>query len=206
MNHFITKAEKIMNKEAHNQTTRSLVNRCCGPYLWAVALLLLVSLAGCTAIQDGLKGAEPKAPEPDPLTRAKTLFNEGNYDAALKENQKLLAERKAAPDMALFNMGLIHAYSSNPKKDYPTALGYFKTLVTQYPKSPMFEQSTAWVQVLEEHQKLADERQKLLEEKRLLTREREAMGQEREKLKQTVEKSRQLDIEIDKRRRQMYSK
>jgi tetratricopeptide (TPR) repeat protein len=168
--------------------------------------VIALLLAGCAAIQDSSKGPEIKTPELDPMARAKSLFNEGNYEAAFKENQKLLAERKTAPDLALFNMGLIYAYSLNPKKDYPTALGHFKTLVTQYPQSSMFEQSKVWVQVLEERQKLVDERQKLVEDKRILTREREALAQEREKLKQTVEKSRQLDIEIDKRRRQLQSK
>jgi outer membrane protein assembly factor BamD (BamD/ComL family) len=175
-------------------------------FLRAVALAALFSFAGCAAMQDGFKNSETKPPEPDSMARAKSLFNEGNYEAALKENQKVLAERTTAPDMALFNMGLIYAYSLNPKKDYPSALGYFKTLVTQYPQSPMFEQSKAWVQVLEEHQKITDERHKLVEEKRALTRERETLAQEREKLKQAVEKSRQLDIEIDKRRRQIQSK
>ena len=140
------------------------------------------------------------------MARATSLFNEGNYDAAFQENQRLLAERKTAPDLALFNMGLIYAYSLNPKKDYSTALGYFKTVVAQYPQSPICEQSKVWVQVLEEHQKIVDERQKLVEEKRILTRERESLAQEREKLKQAVDKSRRLDIEIDKRRRQMQSK
>jgi len=195
-----------MNKETHHPTTPSVISSFRAPRVWATALLLLVSLAGCTAIQDGLKGPEQKTPEPDPMARARRLFNEGKYDAALKENQKLLAQGKAAPDLAVFNMGLIQAYSLNPKRDYPTALGYFKTVVSQYPQSPMLEQSKVWVQVLEEHQKMVDERQKLLEEKRVLMREREALAQEREKLKQAVEKSRQLDIEIDKRRRQMLSK
>ena len=195
-----------MNKEEYGGRPPSLVIRYCGGCVRAATLVILFSLAGCNAIQDALKGSEQKAPEPDPMARAKGLFNDGNYEAALKENQKLLAERKTAPDIALFNMGLIYAYSLNPKKDYPSALGYFKTLVTQYPQSPMFEQSKVWVQVLEEHQKIADERQKLVEEKRTLIRERETLAQEREKLKQAVEKSRQLDIEIDKRRRQMQSK
>jgi tetratricopeptide (TPR) repeat protein len=195
-----------MNKEEYGGRPPSLVIRYCAGCVRAATLVILFSLAGCNAIQDALKGSEQKAPEPDPMARAKGLFNEGNYEAALKENQKLLAERKTAPDMALFNMGLIYAHSLNPKKDYPTALGYFKTLVTQQSQSPMFEQSKVWIQVLEEHQKIADEKQKLVEEKRVLTREREALAQEREKLKNAVEKSRQLDIEIDKRRRQIQSK
>ena len=190
-----------MNNKNYSRKIKPLVVKNSRSFFQALALVALFSCAGCTAMQDGLKG-----PEPDPMARAKGLFNEGNYEAALKENQKLLAERTTAPDMALFNMGLIYAYSSNPKKDYPSALGYFKTLVTQYPQSPMFEQSKVWVQVLEEHQKIIDERQKLVEEKRALTRERETLAQERERLKQAVEKSRQLDIEIDKRRRQIQSK
>lgn len=195
-----------MSKEEYRPTTRSLLIRSCRGCFSAVALSIVISLAGCSATQDGVKAVEPKAPEPDPMARAKSLFNEGNYDVAFKENQKLLAERKAAPDIALFNMGLIQAYSLNPKRHYPTALGYFKAVVSEHPQSALFEQSKVWIQVLEEHQKIADEKQKLVEEKRVLTREREALAQEREKLKQAVEKSRQLDIEIDKRRRQMQSK
>jgi hypothetical protein len=112
----------------------------------------------------------------------------------------------AAPDVALFNMGLISAHSSNLKRDYPRALSSFKTLVNQYPESPFMEQAKVWIQVLEERQRIAGERQKLLEEKRNLTREREALSQEREKLKYTVEKTRQLDIEIEKRRRKTQSR
>ena len=132
----------------------------------------------------------------------------------------MLADEEGGHDVALFNMGVISAYSLNPKKDYPRALTSFKTLVNQHPQSPLTKQAEVWIQVLEEHQKianekqkLAEERQKLVEEKRSLTREkeafsrdREALSQEREKLKYTVEKSRQLDMEIEKRRRQAQSR
>jgi outer membrane protein assembly factor BamD (BamD/ComL family) len=195
-----------MNRKNHYREINPLFVKHSRSFLQAAMFVLLFFLGGCAAMQESLKGSETKPPEIDPLARAKGLFNEGNYDAAVKENQKLLTERKMVPDMALFNMGLIYAYSLNPKKDYPTALGYFKTIVTQYPRSSMFEQSKAWVQILEEHQKLAEERQKLAEEKRLFIRERDALAQERERLKQAVEMSRRLDIEIDKRRRKMQSK
>lgn len=195
-----------MNKKDCYRKTESIFVKNSRSLMQAVALVALFSLAGCAALQDGVKGSETKPPETEQFARAKSLFNEGNYDAALKENQKILAERKTASDMALFNLGLIYASSLNPKKDYPTALGYFKTLVTQHPQSSLSEQSKIWIQVLDEHQKIAEERQKLVDEKRVLTREREALSQEREKLKNAVEKSRQLDIEIDKRRRQLQSK
>jgi outer membrane protein assembly factor BamD (BamD/ComL family) len=173
--------------------------------LESAALMLVFSLAGCAAIQEERKNPESER-RTQPFERSNALFMAGNYDAAFKENQKVLAEGKGAPDVALFNMGLIDAYSLNPKKDYPKALGSFRALVKNYPRSPLAEQARVWIQVLEGHQKIAEERQKLLEEKRALSREREALSQEREKLKYTAEKSREVDIQVEKRRRQTLSK
>lgn len=148
----------------------------------------------------------PETERSDQFALAKVLFKEGNYEAAMKENQKLLSEGKAPGDMALYNIGIISACSLNPKKDYPKALDTFQKLVSEYPHSSFVEEAKVWIQLLEEHQKIADERQKFLEEKLNLTREREILLQEWEKLKYTVEKSRQLDIEIEKRRRQTQSR
>lgn len=180
--------------------------------LTAAVLGAVLSMGGCATIQESLRGLESEK-KPDPFERAKVLFTEGDYEAAFKENQRLLAERRGAPDIALFNMAHISAHSLNPKKDYARALGSFRTVANQYPESPLTEQVKVWIQVLEEHQKMAGERQKLLEEKRILareketlSRERETLAQEKEKLKYTAEKSRQLDIEIEKRRRQTQSK
>lgn len=171
---------------------------------WAALMAAMCSFTGCATVK-----VEPAAPESntrlEPFAHANTLFNEGNYEAALKENQRLL-DKKAAPAVALFNIGLISAASSNPKKDYPGALNSFKTLIARYPQSPLTEQARIWIQVIEERQRAVDERQKLLEEKRILAREREALSQEREKLKYIAEKSRQVDLEIEKRRRQSLSK
>ena len=159
---------------------------------------------GCTTVLQNSRA--PESDRSDQFALAKVLFKEGNYEAAMKENQKLLSEGKAPGDMALYNIGLISACSLYPKKDYLKALDTFKKLVIQYPHSSFVGEAKVWIQVLEEHQKIADERQKFLEEKRNLTREREILSQEWEKLKYTVEKSRQLDIEIEKRRRQTQSR
>lgn len=171
----------------------------------AALMAALLPFTGCATLQ-----VEPAVSDniarPEPFAYAKTLFNERNYEAAFKENQRLLGESKAAPDVALFNMGLISVYSSNPKKDYLRALNCFKTLTVEYPQSPLTEQAKIWIQVIEDHKKNAEERQKLVEDKRTLTREREALAQEREKLKYIAEKSRQVDLEIEKRRRQSLRK
>jgi hypothetical protein len=169
----------------------------------AAILGAALSLGGCAMLQESLRG--PGEKNPDEFARAKALLSEGKYEAAFKENEKLLTEGNGAPDVALFNMGLISA-SLNPKKDYPRALTSFKRLVNQHPGSTLVEQAKIWIQVLEEHQKIADEKLKLLEEKRASAREREALSQEREKLKYTVEKSRQLDMLIEQRRRQSQNR
>ena len=181
----------------------------CVRLLKAGALTAVVWLIGCATIGEQMpqKEAQPhKEIQPEYLEHSKTLFAEGKYEAALQENQNALAQAKGAPDAALFNMGLISAYSQNPKKDYPKALQSFKALVAQHPRSRYAEQGKVWIQVLEEHQKVTDERQKLVEEKRALTRERELLSQERERLKYTAEKSRQLDLDIEKRRRKSLNR
>ena len=125
-----------------------------------------------------------------------------NFDAALKLNQTALFERKGAPDVALYNIGFILSHPANPKKDPPKAMHLFKTLVTEHPRSKLADPAKAWIQVLEQQQKNAEERQRLVEEKRVLSREREMLSQERQKLNYASEKSQQLDVEIEKRRRQ----
>ena len=129
-----------------------------------------------------------------------------NFEIALKQNQTALFERKGSPDVALYNIGLILSHPSNPRKDQPKALHSFKTLVTDHPRSPLVNPAKTWIQVLEQQQKNAEERQRLADEKRTLAREREMLLQERQKLNYANERSQQLDVEIDKRRRQSLSK
>ena len=169
-------------------------------FLWSAALLGSVWISACAII-----GVEPDLPVPEakkPIAsfeQSTALFSQGQYEAAYTENHKIFQEGRGAPDVALFNMGVISAHSANPKKNYPRALSSFRTLVVEYPQSPMVEPAKTWIQVLEAYQKLADE-------KRVLMREREAFAQEKDKLKYAVEKSRQVDVDIEKRRRDTLRK
>lgn len=167
--------------------------------IWAATF----SLVGCGAVSENMKGLQSGG---QTESRSDALFAQGDYDGAFKENQKALGDGRGEADVALFNMGLISAYSLNPKKDYATAFVYFRKVVQDYPHSKLTEQAKVWIQVLEEHQRVMEEKQKLAEEKKTLTRERELLSQERERLKQTVEKSRQVDIDIENRRRQTQTK
>ena len=139
-------------------------------------------------------------------TRGPVVQTPTDFETALKQNQAALAARRGAPDAALYNIGVILAHPSNPKKDQTKALQSFKLLLAEHPRSTFAEPAKTWVQVLEQQQKINEEKQKLAEEKRALNRERDMLQQERQKLHYANEKSQQLDMEIEKRRRQLLSK
>ena len=110
-----------------------------------------------------------------PFPRYQGLLARGDYEGTLAENQKVLAlsNRQPPGDEALFNIGLIYAHSGNPKKDYRKALDSFRKVIADYPKSPFVEQAKIWVGIL----------------------------QENERLNQVIENSREVDMEIEERKR-----
>jgi len=158
-----------------------------------IALSACSILTGCTTVDHGRSSTMA----PGPIVQTP-----GDFEAALKQNQAVLAERKGGADLALYNIGVILAHPENPKKDQGKAINCFKALVAEYPRSIYAEPSKVWIDLLDQQRKLKEERQKVAEEKRGLTREKEMLVQERQKLYYENEKSQQLDTEIEKRRRQ----
>jgi hypothetical protein len=168
------------------------------PALYATAAAVVCfALVSCTNIRETVQG-----PGSEQVTRT----TPANFEVALKENQMALAAGKISLDKALYNAGCLLAHPANPKKDYVKAIHSFHTLVAEHPRSSLLEPAKTWIQVLEQQQKVAEERRKLAEEKRALDRERELLSLERQKLNYETEKSRQLDFEIEKRRRQTLGK
>lgn len=164
----------------------------------AIACLVLVSCAQWSEIARG--------PAPERRNYSVMTSAPANFEVALRENQAALGAGKIAPDVGLYNTGFILAHPDNPKKDYLRAIQSFQTLVAKHPRSPLVEPARSWIQVLQQQQKIADEKLRLAEEKRALEREREMLAHERQRLNYANEKSRQLDEEIEKRRRQTLSK
>ncbi len=117
-----------------------------------------------------------------PFLLSEKLLAEGNYDGALKENQRILSlsGQNSPGDEALFNMGLILAHPGNSKKDYAKSLAHFKRLMKDYPLSSWVEPAKAWVGVLQENEKLS---------------------RSVEELTLVIEKSKQVDIEIERKKR-----
>jgi hypothetical protein len=117
------------------------------------------------------------------LLRARKLLEQRDYDGSFKENQKILSLSGQNPpgDEALFNMGLIYAHSGNPKKDNMRSIGFFKKLTKDYPYSPLAVQARIWTGILQENEKLS---------------------QTIQKLNQVIEESKQVDIEIEEKKRE----
>ncbi len=117
------------------------------------------------------------------LLRARKLFEQRDFEGSLKENQKVLSAsgQNSPADEAVFNMGLIYAHSGNPKKDYSKSIGYFKKLIKEYPQSPFMEQARVWAGILQENEKLS---------------------QTIQKLNQVIEESKDVDIQIEEKKRE----
>jgi tetratricopeptide (TPR) repeat protein len=108
--------------------------------------------------------------------RNQRLLAMGDYERCINENQRVLSlsHTRFPKDQALFNLGLVYAHSENPKKDFGKSLDFFKRLINEYPKSPLFEQAKIWVAMLQEH----------------------------EELNRVIQKLKQVDIEIEEKKRE----
>ena len=106
------------------------------------------------------------------LQLAQQLMARGDYEGALRENQKVLkqAKNQAPGDEALFNMGLVYVNPKNPKKDNRRAISFFNQVVKGYPDSPLTEQAKIWVGVLDGMEKLKQVDIEIEEKKRDRTR------------------------------------
>jgi tetratricopeptide (TPR) repeat protein len=119
----------------------------------------------------------------EPFLLSQKLLAEGNYEGALKENQRILSLSGQNPpgDEALFNMGLIQAHPGNSKRDYAKSLALLKRLIKDHPQSPWVEQAKTWAGVLQENEK---------------------MSRSIEELSRVIEESKKVDIEIEEKKRE----
>jgi tetratricopeptide (TPR) repeat protein len=92
------------------------------------------------------------------LIRSQKLLAQRNFEGAVVQNQKILslADPRSAKDEALFNLGLIYVHFENPQRDLEKSIDFFKKLIRNYPKSSFAEQGKIWIGILEEYEKLSD--------------------------------------------------
>ena len=115
-------------------------------YIYLAGLILLVfsGCAICSGLHDRLRAYTY-------ISRAERLLERGDYEKAAKESQKSLALAGTKPpgDKALFTLGLIHAHYGMVNKNYQKSLAYFRKLESDYPLSPLIEESRIWIDILQ---------------------------------------------------------
>jgi hypothetical protein len=156
-----------------------------------VVLSGLLWLAGCASVPS--TSDKPRATFPP-----QQVMEGGDYAGFLAKNRQML-ERCAGGtecEVVLFNLGFVHAYPQSPYHDPSKALQYFNDLIKKYPQTPWAFEGRAWRALLTENLALEEKRRRLqadLRSKDVTIRT----------LRTQLGRSRDIDIEIDKKEREL---
>ena len=163
-----------------------------------IACLGVAVLSGCAALKD----VQARS---DTLDAGRRLFDSGDYDGALKEYAKVIAFCRSAPpgDEALFYTGLIYAHQDYAKNDEAKSLEQFKKLVRGFSHSPYALQAQIWIGVLQASEKRALEAAELTKSLKKAHYDHERLTREIDDLKRTIKKSKEVDIEIDGKKKEL---
>ena len=129
-----------------------------GRFMFGIIMMPML-LAGCGHVSE-------KRQLTSAWAEANELFSGGSYDASLARYEQIMAADPAAGDRVLFEMGIIHAYPKNDRKDYQKSLECLQRLLQQYPDSSYRQNSQTMILTINtvalKDQTIA-EQQKLLE-------------------------------------------
>ena len=93
-------------------------------FFCACVMMAAVLLCGCSQFQVR-----------STLREANDFSSQGNYEASLRQYERIMERYPAAGDRVLFEMGIIYAHPKNERKDYRKATGCFQELIQKYPES-----------------------------------------------------------------------
>lgn len=105
---------------------------------WRMAVfrsILLAYVMSAIMLTSGCAHYNAGYPSGADFKEANDLFRRGSYDASLDSYQRILGKYPAAADRVLFEMGIVHSYPGNERKDYRKSLECFEKLVKDYPAS-----------------------------------------------------------------------
>jgi tetratricopeptide (TPR) repeat protein len=151
------------------------------------------------------------------LSRARVLYDHGEYQAALEEAEAVLKTHfRSAGDDALFLTGLIYGHPNNPDKDWQEALKRFQRLKQAFPLSSMNERAELYAllvaHIAEQDRAIGDlgeKKAQLLktveaekEKGKELEQEAERLRAETATLRDQLEKLKQIDLVIEEKKNQ----
>ncbi len=173
-----------------------------GKHLYfCIAVLIFLFLSGCAELLHDIRKQKETR---DSLLRSKRYLVWGDYEAAIKENEKVLYLSADNPpsDDALFNLGIIYAHYGNPQSNYGKSIYFFKKLLKNYPKSPLLGEATIWTKLLEENQRINKELEKHTQIIEKSKSENQRLNNKIKGLKQMITESKQVDIEVEQKKRE----
>jgi len=115
----------LMNTKAYMGKKQSRT----GEHLYFFFVCIIAApflLFGCSHFNEGLQAT---------FKEANDLFSQGSYKASLGKYEQIIEKYPTAADRALFEMGIIYAYSGNEQKDYQKSLESFQRLIEDFPES-----------------------------------------------------------------------
>jgi tetratricopeptide (TPR) repeat protein len=192
-----------------------------GKHLCVCLALLIVFLSGCSLLRDWREQRQIR----DSMHQGHSLFVYGDYDRAFAKYREalVLAGDHHPGDTAVYNIGLIYAHPSNPRRDNDKAIEAFSKVISDYAQSPLAEQAKIWVDLLQQleisKQEAERTREAMEQSKQAIEKSREdaekfrlaaekskqevdRTRQEMEKSRQALERANQIDIEIEQKKRE----
>ena len=149
-----------------------------GSYNLFCACIMMASVLLCGCSQFQVRST---------FKEANDFSSQGNYEASLRQYERIMERYPAAGDRVLFEMGIIYAHPKNERKDYRKALGCFQKLIEKYPESTYRYDSERMIfhitNVTMKDERIAAQ-QALIE---TLQQEVESKGNEIRTLKNTIE-------------------
>ena len=160
---------------------------------WSSHPLVMVGLllTGCTSMPTSLFQSQAAFPP-------QNAIETGDYRGFLIENQRDLATcgDGTACDVTLFNLGFVYAYPQSPYRDPQKARRYLRELRSRFPQSPWASQGQVLLAFMNEQIGLEEAQRQL----RTGLRSRDAAIR---KLQGQLDRSREIDIEIEQKEREL---
>lgn len=150
------------------------------PRVRAPFFMLLLLVSGCA----GFASLESSTAAAEHFRKAERFFEEGHYSEALKEYRTVTAQfpDDDLADDALYKTAYTELYFKNAAADHETAIKDFQRLIQKYPDSPWKGPAQNWTHFLAQV---------------------ESLTTEREKLKSDLQRLLDLDMQSEKKRREL---
>ncbi len=165
----------------------------------ACLLGFILLCSGCAHLLNFQKRWEAR----EYVEKAENLMFKGSYEEAIIENERILSlfPHSEPGDKALFNLGLIHAYPDNPKRDYKKSLICFQSIINEFLQSKLREKAIVLASIITELIRSDNKIKHLEKTVDCLKNSQKEYEQNIEKLKKQLRKLKEIDIVIEEKKR-----